>query len=193
MLLSAGARLGPYEIVSAIGAGGMGEVYRARDPRTGRDVAIKISSEQFNERLSREVHAVAALNHPNICTLYDVGPNYLVMELVDGPTLGREVLAVYRLPDQNEDGPVGVFVRDTQVDPAAWNGVQRAGRVDFSRRTMDYVFIGRVGPDGGLREAVHAGPGRSGADDGREGFSLQRRRRLAKMAQRWQGAVLPVP
>ena len=87
MPLSAGTRLGPYEIVAPIGAGGMGEVYRAHDPRMGRDVAIKVSSERFSDRFSREVHAAAALNHPNICTLYDVGPNYLVMELLEGETL----------------------------------------------------------------------------------------------------------
>src|SRR5947208_9295549 len=62
----------------------MGEVYRARDPRMGREVAIKISAAQFSERFDREVRAVAALNHPNICQVYDVGPNYLVMELVEG-------------------------------------------------------------------------------------------------------------
>src|SRR5580658_10536550 len=84
MPLAPGTRLGPYVIVMPIGAGGMGEVYRATDPRTGRDVAIKISAERFSDRFSREVHAVAALNHPNICHLYDVGPNYLVLELVDG-------------------------------------------------------------------------------------------------------------
>src|SRR5580698_6306331 len=84
MPLSAGTKLGPYEILEAIGAGGMGEVYRAADPRMGRDVAIKISAERFSDRFSREVHAVAALNHPHICHLYDVGPNYLVMELVEG-------------------------------------------------------------------------------------------------------------
>jgi eukaryotic-like serine/threonine-protein kinase len=84
MSLTAGEKLGPYEIVALIGAGGMGEVYRARDPRLGRDVAIKISAQQFSERFDREARAVAALNHPNICTLYDVGPNYLVMELVEG-------------------------------------------------------------------------------------------------------------
>jgi serine/threonine protein kinase len=82
MTLSAGTHLGPYEILSPLGAGGMGEVYRARDPRMGRDVAIKLSTEKFSDRFGREVHAVAALNHPNICHIYDVGPNYLVMELV---------------------------------------------------------------------------------------------------------------
>src|SRR6476646_8427760 len=62
----------------------MGEVYRARDPRLGRDVAIKVSAERFSERFDREARAVAALNHPNICAIYDVGPNYLVMEYVEG-------------------------------------------------------------------------------------------------------------
>jgi len=84
MTLTAGSRLGPYEIIALIGKGGMGEVYRARDTRLGREVAIKISQEQFNERFDREARAVASLNHPNICSLYDVGPNYLVMEFVEG-------------------------------------------------------------------------------------------------------------
>ncbi len=91
MTLTPGAKLGPYEILSQIGAGGMGEVYRAHDPRVGRDVAIKVSSEQFSDRFTREVHAVAALNHSNVCTLFDVGPNYLVMELVEGPTLADRI------------------------------------------------------------------------------------------------------
>src|SRR5690348_6363284 len=84
MSLSAGDKLGPYEIHDLLGAGGMGEVYRARDTRLGRDVAIKVSAEKFNERFEREARVVASLNHPNICALYDVGPNYLVMELVEG-------------------------------------------------------------------------------------------------------------
>jgi serine/threonine-protein kinase len=69
----------------------MGEVYRARDPRMGRDVAIKLSADRFSDRFEREVRAVAALNHPNICHIYDVGPNYLVMELVEGPTLADRI------------------------------------------------------------------------------------------------------
>jgi Tol biopolymer transport system component/predicted Ser/Thr protein kinase len=91
MSLSAGTRLGPYEILAPLGAGGMGEVYRARDPRMGREVAIKVSTERFSDRFEREVHAVAALNHHNICHLYDVGPNYLVMELVEGSTLAERI------------------------------------------------------------------------------------------------------
>src|SRR6202163_4053189 len=87
MPLSVGDKLGPYEILAPIGAGGMGEVYRAHDPRMGRDVAVKVAAERFSDRFSREVHAIAALNHPNICTLYDVGPNYLVLELVEGKPL----------------------------------------------------------------------------------------------------------
>jgi serine/threonine protein kinase len=84
MALAVGDKLGPCEILSPIGAGGMGEVYRAPDSRIGRDMAIKISSLQFSERFAREARAVAALNHPNSCTLHDVGANFLVMELVDG-------------------------------------------------------------------------------------------------------------
>jgi serine/threonine protein kinase len=84
MPLARGTRIGPYEIASPLGAGGMGEVYEARDTRLDRMVAIKVSQEKFSERFEREARAVAALNHPHICTLYDVGPNYFVMELVRG-------------------------------------------------------------------------------------------------------------
>jgi eukaryotic-like serine/threonine-protein kinase len=91
MPLSVGDKLGPYEILASIGAGGMGEVYRARDARLNRDVAIKVSGAGFSERFEREAKAIAALNHPNICQIYDVGPNYLVMECVDGaPIVFRE-------------------------------------------------------------------------------------------------------
>src|SRR6267378_2397675 len=87
MPLSAGTRLGPYEIVAPVGAGGMGEVYRARDTRLDRTVAIKISAEQFTSRFESEARSIAALNHPHICQLYDVGPNFLVMEYVEGSPL----------------------------------------------------------------------------------------------------------
>ncbi|HEY1340012.1 MAG TPA: protein kinase [Bryobacteraceae bacterium] len=101
MPLSPGDRLDRYEILRAIGEGGMGEVYRAHDPRAKRDVAIKLSKEQFSERFDREARAIAALNHPNICHLYDVGPNYLVMEYVEGespqgPMPLAEALAIAR-------------------------------------------------------------------------------------------------
>src|SRR5437870_4957418 len=87
MSVSPGTRLGPYEIIAPIGAGGMGEVYKARDTRLDRIVAVKVSKEQFSERFQREARAIAQLNHPHICQLYDVGPNYLVMELVEGTPL----------------------------------------------------------------------------------------------------------
>jgi predicted Ser/Thr protein kinase len=91
MAVASGDKLGPYEILALIGKGGMGEVYRARDTRLNREVAVKISAERFSERFEREARAIAALNHPNICTLHDIGPDYLVMELVDGPTLGERL------------------------------------------------------------------------------------------------------
>jgi serine/threonine protein kinase len=96
-MLSSGSRLGPYEIIAPLGAGGMGEVYKARDTRLNRIVAIKVLPEalavdpQFRQRFDQEARAVAALNHPNICTLHDVGrqdsTDFLVMELLEGETL----------------------------------------------------------------------------------------------------------
>ena len=87
MQLSVGEKLGRYELLAPIGQGGMGEVWKAHDPRLNRDVAIKVSSAQFSDRFEREAKAIAALNHPNICQIYDVGPNYLVMEYIEGTTL----------------------------------------------------------------------------------------------------------
>src|SRR6266536_2130605 len=97
MSLSPGARLGPYEILAPIGAGGMGEVYRARDTRLGRTVAIKVLSERLSsspevrQRFEREAKTISQLSHPHICALYDVGregeTEYLVMELLEGETL----------------------------------------------------------------------------------------------------------
>src|SRR6188768_3048460 len=108
MTLAPGTRLGPYEIISAIGAGGMGDVYKARDTRLDRTVAIKIVRTDFSERFEREAKSISALNHPNICTLHDVGRlrpdgasagqgeevSFLVMEFVDGaPIAGPLPLA----------------------------------------------------------------------------------------------------
>jgi len=84
---AAGSQFGPYRLEASIGKGGMGEVWKARDSRLNRDVAIKFSAQQFSDRFTREARAVAALNHPNICTLYDIGPNYLVMEYIEGTSL----------------------------------------------------------------------------------------------------------
>ena len=87
MAFSAGTKLGPYEILAPIGAGGMGEVYRATDTRLNRTVAIKVLHGPHSERFEQEARAVAALNHPNICQIFDVGPDYLVLEHIDGRPL----------------------------------------------------------------------------------------------------------
>jgi eukaryotic-like serine/threonine-protein kinase len=86
-----GAMLGPYTIEARIGQGGMGEVWKAHDTRLRRRVAIKTSHAQFSDRFEREALAIAALNHPHICALYDVGPNFLVMELLEGDTLAERL------------------------------------------------------------------------------------------------------
>src|SRR5579871_4474605 len=101
MALAPSTRLGPYEIISAIGAGGMGEVYRARDTRLERVVAIKIlpshlsSNPQARERFDREAKAISSLSHPNICQLYDVGHqdgiDFIVMEYLEGETLAERI------------------------------------------------------------------------------------------------------
>src|SRR3984885_6438734 len=101
MPLTSGTKLGPYEIQSPLGEGGMGEVYRARDTRLDRSVAIKVlashlsSSSELKQRMEREAKAISALNHPHICRLYDVGSQdgteYLVMELLEGETLSQRL------------------------------------------------------------------------------------------------------
>src|ERR1700689_5275696 len=101
MALMTGTKLGPYEVQSPLGAGGMGEVYRARDTRLGRDVAIKVlpahlsSDPDLRQRMEREAKAISSLNHPHICTLHDIGSqdgiNFLVMEHLEGETLGERL------------------------------------------------------------------------------------------------------
>jgi len=117
MPLFPGTRLGPYEILSRVGAGGMGEVYRALDTRLDRIVAIKVSAERFSEHFESEVHAIAALNHPHICTLYDVGSNYLVMEYIEGETLAAQI----------QKGPI-------PLDPALKIAIEVAAALDAAHR-----------------------------------------------------------
>src|SRR5271165_2687079 len=133
MPLSAGDRLGAYEIISQLGAGGTGEVWKARDTRLDRTVALKISKLEFSERFEREARAVAALNHPNICQLYDVGPDFLVMEFVEGAPLAS-VDSTRKLLDiavQIADGlaaahAAGIVHRDLKPDNIM---ITREGRV----------------------------------------------------------------
>src|SRR5690349_8028356 len=128
-----GAALGPYVLLAPIGAGGMGEVWKARDTRLDRIVAIKTSREQFSERFEREARAAAALNHPHICQLYDVGPNYLVMEFVEGAPIAA-VDSSRKLLDiavQIADGlaaahSAGIIHRDLKPDNIL---ITRDGRV----------------------------------------------------------------
>jgi eukaryotic-like serine/threonine-protein kinase len=90
-VMQPGTRLGPYQVESKLGEGGMGEVFRAVDTRLGRAVAIKIVDEQFTARFEREARAISSLNHPHICSLYDIGSNYLVMELLEGETIAARL------------------------------------------------------------------------------------------------------
>src|ERR1700675_4085389 len=110
MTLTSGTKLGPYEIVAPLGAGGMGEVYRARDTRLEREVAIKVlpvnlsADPNLRQRLEREAKAVSKLSHPHICTLHDIGHqdlvDFLVMELVDGDTLEQRLTRGPLPPEQ---------------------------------------------------------------------------------------------
>ncbi|HEY8133907.1 MAG TPA: protein kinase, partial [Thermoanaerobaculia bacterium] len=124
--MTPGTRLGPYEIVAPIGAGGMGEVYRARDTRLDRQVAVKIlpahfaQNAQFKIRFEREAKTISQLSHPNICALYDVGENYLVMELLEGETLADR-LARGALPI-DEAVQIGIHIADA-LDKAHRAGI----------------------------------------------------------------------
>ena len=113
-----GDMLGPYRLGEVLGAGGMGTVFEGEDTRLGRKVAIKISREKYSHHFQFEARAIAALNHPNICTVYDVGPDYLVMELVEGETLKQRISRgklsleeVYRLGRQIADALAAAHAR----------------------------------------------------------------------------------
>ena len=155
MELKPGDKLGPYEILSPLGAGGMGQVWKARDPRLDRIVAIKTSHAKFSERFEREARAVAALNHPNICQLYDVGPDYLVMEYVDGspvtpPDSPRKLLDI---AVQMSDGlaaahAAGVVHRDLKPDNIL---IAREGKIKILDFGLAKAAPEGVGADEGTR------------------------------------------
>ena len=155
MPLSTGEKLGPYEILGSIGAGGMGKVYRAHDSRLNRDVAIKVSNAQFTERFTREARAIAALNHANICHLYDVGPDYLVMEYVEGHDLR---------------GPLD-FDDALPIIQQLIDGIEAAHEKNIIHRDLKPANI-RITPEGvvkildfGLAKAMAAAPSKDGDPD----------------------------
>ena len=161
MSLSQGARLGPYEILSAIGAGGMGEVYKARDTRLDRVVAIKVSQEAFSERFEREARAVAALNHPNVCQLYDVGPNYLVMEFVEGTPVAPvdSTRKLLNIAVQIADGlagahSAGIVHRDLKPDNVL---ITRDGRVKILDFGLAKIVATNGAPTDATRTVTNAG------------------------------------
>jgi serine/threonine protein kinase len=134
-----GAQIGPYLIETSIGKGGMGEVWKARDPRLNRDVAIKISAQQFTDRFEREARAIAALNHSNICTLYDIGPNYLVMELVEGPTLAQRIAG----------GPIPIE-ESVNIAKQIANALEAAHEKGIIHRDLKPANI-KIRPDGSVK------------------------------------------
>ena len=127
MTLVAGAQLGPYEIVAPLGAGGMGEVYRAKDTRLDRRVAIKVlpshlsSSAEVRQRFEREAKTISQLTHPHICALYDLGSHdgteYLVMEFLEGETLAARLVK----------GPLPPRRSSTQLAPGGWEKSTKRG------------------------------------------------------------------
>ena len=160
MTLTSGTKLGPYEVVAPAGAGGMGEVYRARDTRLDRSVAIKVlpthlsSDPEAKQRFDREARAISSLNHPNICTLYDIGhqegTDFLVMELLEGETLADRLVKGPLPPEQ-------VLKYGTEI----CEGLERAHRNGVVHRDLKpgNVMLTKTGAklmDFGLAKAVTA-------------------------------------
>jgi serine/threonine-protein kinase len=158
--LEPGKYLGPYRVDCFLAAGGMGEVYRATDTRLNREVAIKISAAPFGERFEREARIIASLNHPNICRLYDVGPNYLVMELVEGISLADRL--------RNGAVPVAEALDLARQIAEALEAAHEKGRIhcDLKPRNIQITPEGLVKLlDFGLAEAAGERSSASGADD----------------------------
>src|SRR5262245_15042217 len=162
MPLAAGTRLGPYEILSPIGAGGMGEVYRARDTRLDRSVAVKLlsahlsSSPELRQRFEREARSVSGLNHPNICTLHDVGEqdgiHFLVMEFLQGETLASRL----------QRGPLPL-AEALSVAIQIADALDRAHRQGLVHRDLKpgNIMLTKMGAkllDFGLAKAAEVGP-----------------------------------
>ena len=162
MALTAGDKLGPYEVLAPIGAGGMGVVYRARDPRLNRDVAIKVAAQQFSARFEQEARAIAALNHPHICQIYDIGPDYLVLEFVEGQPVAGPLpvedalkLAVQIAHALEEAHGRGILHRDLKPGNILVTAQGTAKLIDFglakltvagedTTRTMDGAILGTI-------------------------------------------------
>jgi Tol biopolymer transport system component/predicted Ser/Thr protein kinase len=153
-VLAPGMRVGPYEIESQLGAGGMGEVWKARDTRLGRSVALKVSKTEFSQRFEREAQAVAALNHPNIATLFDVGPHYFVMEYVAGKplqeviprhglTLGESLKYAVQIADALAAAhAAGIVHRDLKPGNVMITPSGQVKVVDFGLARMESPFAG---------------------------------------------------
>jgi serine/threonine protein kinase len=178
-MLGAGSKLGPYEVVGQLGTGGMGEVYRARDTRLERTVAIKILPAQFSsdparkQRFEREAKTISSLNHPHICVLHDIGHqdgiDYLVMECVEGETLAKRL----------EKGPL-------PLEQVLKYGAQVADALDKAHRsgTALRVHHRRVKDDGQLAEAMQDSDCRDAIHRGLLDCRLRYSRRS------WLGSVL---
>ncbi|PYX05316.1 MAG: hypothetical protein DMG88_21935 [Acidobacteria bacterium] len=166
MALKVGSKLGPYEIVAPLGAGGMGEVYRARDTRLERTVAIKVLPERFSkdtelkQRFEREAKTISSINHPHICTLYDVGHqdeiDYLVMEYIDGESLAQRLLKGPLSTDQMLK--TGVQIADA-LDKAHRNGIIHR---DLKPGNIMLTKSGAKLLDFGLAKAIPVFPSSSG-------------------------------